>query len=169
VDDRVLELAAYDLILGMDWLEQHNPMTCNWLQKWVQFQYQGSTVTLYDILPSDSPSLSKILDEQFIKLFKGNAIWALVAVTSSVTDEGKQSQYLENGIPQSVQKVIHEYAKLFDAPDNLPPSRAFDHAISLYPEFIPMNCRSYRYTPQQKDEIEKQFQQCFSLAQWFLA
>jgi predicted aspartyl protease len=35
VDARVLELATYDLILGMDWLEQHSPMTCDWLKKWI--------------------------------------------------------------------------------------------------------------------------------------
>jgi hypothetical protein len=84
---------------------------------------------------------------QFIKLSKGNDIWALVAVTYAVIDEGKQSQYLENGIPHSIQKVIHEFAELFDAPDSLPPSKAFNHAISLYPESIPVNCRPYRYTP----------------------
>jgi predicted aspartyl protease len=33
VNARVLNLAAYDLILGMDWLEQHNHMTCDWLKK----------------------------------------------------------------------------------------------------------------------------------------
>jgi predicted aspartyl protease len=29
VDAKILDLAAYDLILGMDWLEQHRPMTCD--------------------------------------------------------------------------------------------------------------------------------------------
>jgi hypothetical protein len=32
-DVRILELAAYDLILGMDWLELYNPMTYDWLHK----------------------------------------------------------------------------------------------------------------------------------------
>jgi hypothetical protein len=29
INARILDLAAYDLILGMDWLDQHNPMTCD--------------------------------------------------------------------------------------------------------------------------------------------
>jgi hypothetical protein len=29
VDAKILDLAAYYLILGMDWLEQHRPMTCD--------------------------------------------------------------------------------------------------------------------------------------------
>jgi hypothetical protein len=41
IDARVLDLAAYDLILGMDWLEQHRPMTCDWLMKWLEFEYKG--------------------------------------------------------------------------------------------------------------------------------
>jgi hypothetical protein len=52
VDARVLDIAAYDLILGMDWLELYRPMTCDWLLKWIQFEYQGSMVTLQGIVPS---------------------------------------------------------------------------------------------------------------------
>jgi hypothetical protein len=29
ISARILELAAYDLILGMDWLEEHSPMQCD--------------------------------------------------------------------------------------------------------------------------------------------
>jgi hypothetical protein len=29
VDAKVLDLAGYDLILGMDWLKQHSSMTCD--------------------------------------------------------------------------------------------------------------------------------------------
>jgi hypothetical protein len=41
--------------------------------------------------------------------------------------------------------VIHDNSALFDTPDSLPPSRTFDHAISLYPGSTPVNCRPYRY------------------------
>lgn len=43
---RVIELAAYDLILGMDWLEQFSPMTCDWLAKWIEFKHNGQMVRL---------------------------------------------------------------------------------------------------------------------------
>jgi hypothetical protein len=36
-DARVLGLGAYDLILGMDWLERHIPMQCDWLNKRINF------------------------------------------------------------------------------------------------------------------------------------
>jgi hypothetical protein len=52
--------------------------------------------------------------------------------------------------------LIQDNVDLFALLDSLPPSRIFYHAISLYPDSVPVNCKPYRYSPQQKDEIEKQ-------------
>jgi hypothetical protein len=41
VSPRVLESIAFDLILGMNWLELHSPMVCDWLQKRIQFDHHG--------------------------------------------------------------------------------------------------------------------------------
>jgi hypothetical protein len=98
-DVRILELAAYNLILGMDWLELYNPMTCDWLHKWIQFDYNGTRITLRGILRAVTSTIQEILAEQMHKLAKGNDIWALVAVTSMIEDESKQEQYLIKGIP----------------------------------------------------------------------
>ena len=38
----------------------------------------------------------------------------------------------------------------------MPPQREFDHKITLTPGSRPVNLRPYRYSPEQKDEIEKQ-------------
>lgn len=45
---------------------------------------------------------------------------------------------------------------MFQEPTGLPPVRALGHAIHLIPGATPVNCRPYRYSPLQKDEIEKQ-------------
>jgi hypothetical protein len=46
-DLKVLELSAYDMILGMDWLELHSPMKIHWKQKWLAVPYKNATVVLY--------------------------------------------------------------------------------------------------------------------------
>jgi hypothetical protein len=45
-DLRVLPLAAYDVIIGMDWLESHNPMQVHWKLKWMEVPYQGQQIQL---------------------------------------------------------------------------------------------------------------------------
>jgi hypothetical protein len=37
-----------------------------------------------------------------------------------------------------------------------PPSRTYDHTIALIPNAAPINCRPYRYSPEQKYDIERQ-------------
>jgi hypothetical protein len=49
VDAKILDMKTYDLVLGMDWLEQFTPMTCDWLHKWIEFQYHNTTVRLQGI------------------------------------------------------------------------------------------------------------------------
>lgn len=58
--------------------------------------------------------------------------------------------------PEAVQKLLEQYQHLFLRPDSLPPKRQVDHIIELLPGAQPFRLRPYRYTPQQKDEIEKQ-------------
>jgi hypothetical protein len=90
-----------------------------------------------------------------INLQKGKDLRALV-VLAPVTDTTTQQEiYMSKGIPPQVQEVIHDFEHLFQAPDALPP-RVFDHAIALLPDTIPINYKPYRYSPHQKDDIEKQ-------------
>jgi hypothetical protein len=35
---RVLPIGGYDGVLGMDWLELHNPMVCDWVGKKLAFE-----------------------------------------------------------------------------------------------------------------------------------
>lgn len=59
-------------------------------------------------------------------------------------------------IPVDVQAVLDDFQPVFEEPTGLPPHRAWDHAIPILPGAKPVNIRPYRYTPEQKDEIEKQ-------------
>ena len=43
---RVLALGCYDIILGIDWLEQHSPMWVHWKRKRMRFSHQGKRITL---------------------------------------------------------------------------------------------------------------------------
>lgn len=65
----------------------------------------------------------------------------------------------ENPIPPEVQSLLSEFDDRFCAPSSLPPHREDDHTIPLIPGAQPVSARPYRYTPQQKDEIEKQIKE----------
>ena len=73
-------MGAYDLVLGMDWLEQYNPMTCDWLNKSNEFDYLGKKVKLQGIVDKPVTSLSKISGEQTLKCSKDNELWVVVLV-----------------------------------------------------------------------------------------
>jgi len=57
-DLKVLPLKAYDIILGMDWLESFSPMTVHWQQKWLKIQYEDQMVVLQGLTP---PSPDQVL------------------------------------------------------------------------------------------------------------
>ena len=54
-DMKVLEIPAYDAILGYDWLQTNSPMQCHWAEKTIQFQHNGQQVTLHGIQPKMQP------------------------------------------------------------------------------------------------------------------
>jgi hypothetical protein len=52
-----LPLHSYDMIIGMEWLENHGPMKVHW-NKWMLIPYKGSQVFLEGII-DEAPCLTK--------------------------------------------------------------------------------------------------------------
>jgi hypothetical protein len=69
--------------------------------------------------------------------------------------------YLQTRIPSKIKDLIHEFDTLFQEPTTLPPSRFYDHAITLLPNAVPVNCRPYRYSPERKYGTERQVTKMF--------
>lgn len=68
-------------------------------------------------------------------------------------EEEQNSEAIE--LPAEIEQVLSEFEPVFTEPEGLPPTRQFDHAIPLVPGAKPVNLRPYRYSPAQKDAIEK--------------
>lgn len=147
-DMRVLELGTYDAILGYDWLKEHSPMVCNWEAKTLEFQEKGCAVLLKGIQPVEQ-TMEPVSMDKVHKWACGNDVWAF-AVVDSVQQDTAQSE-----IPE-IQELLKEYADVFEQPTGLPPERFYDHQIPLIPGAVPVNSKPYRYSPQHKDEIERQ-------------
>lgn len=148
-DLKILPLGCYDVILGMDLLEEHSPMDVDWKQKTMQFQYLGQLVLITGVRP-DISRCSEVTVAQLSCLLQQHAVACTVQLCS--VDGSSES----GTVPMVVQNLITDFAAVFDEPVGLPPPRLFDHAIPLIPGAQPVNRRPYRYNPAQKDEIEKQ-------------
>ena len=76
-DAHVLSLQYYDMVLGMDWLEQHSPMWIHWKRKLLRFSYQGSRISLKGIKDTLS-SCPKIKVRKLQGLIKKGGIAQLI-------------------------------------------------------------------------------------------
>jgi hypothetical protein len=94
--------------------------------------------------------------EQVLKWEKDNDLWATVLLEPSSKSSTLTYEYLLKGIPTQIKDLIVEYDAIFQTPSALPPSRVYGHAITLQPNASPVKCRPYRYSPKQKNEIERQ-------------
>lgn len=48
---RVLDLEAYDAILGFDWLRAHNHINHDWLKRTMEFKHKGVDIFLQGVQP----------------------------------------------------------------------------------------------------------------------
>lgn len=80
---------------------------------------------------------------------KSNDGWAFVIMNHHIPYATQPSQ-------TNTDHIINEFLDVFFASKQLPPSRPFDHHITLLPSFELVNTRTQRYSPFHKTEIEKQ-------------
>uniref|UniRef100_A0A8R7PCC5 Reverse transcriptase domain-containing protein n=1 Tax=Triticum urartu TaxID=4572 RepID=A0A8R7PCC5_TRIUA len=148
----VSELGVYDAVLGVDWLAQHSPMQCDWQLKTMQFEDEGKTVHLTGVRSDGQPALGAMDAATLWQMHDSNEIWGATLLEIQLTEPSPDSG---QPIPPTIQKILTEFSEIFEEPTQLPPHRQYDHAITLEPGAAPVNCRPYRYSPLQKDEIER--------------
>lgn len=86
-----------------------------------------------------------------LNLLHQDSVATVVEIFS--TDETEETTH---AWPDEIEAVLAEFSAVFSEPTGLPPARQFDHEIPLIPGSRPVNLRPYRYSPAQKDEIERQ-------------
>jgi hypothetical protein len=125
-DLRVLALGCYDMVLGMDWLEEMGDMKVSWKRKTMQFQYKGQSVFLRGIPPTP-PVLecAPVTLAQLQAMEKVGSILHMVAIFSAEDGDSTQTY------APAVQRLIKDFAEVFAEPTTLPPARDWDHTIPL--------------------------------------
>lgn len=135
---KILPLHAYDIIVGMDWLEQFSLMRVDWKMKWMQIPVGKEIVTLHGCPDLRSPKL----------------MFQLLAVPS----DDWETQAVPPLAPE-IQNILEEFPNVCAPLTGLPPKRSYDHTIPLIQGACPVNIRPYWYPPALKDEIESQVAQ----------
>lgn len=143
-----LPLIGLDLVMGVQWLATLGPTLCDWKAQTMQFSWAGKYIQLHGlettkIRASKQGEISK-------EARRGSTIFAI-----SLAQPTESSPSL----PAPMKTIVTEFADLFNAPTQLPPSREIEHRIPLKEGTDPVNVRPYRYAYYQKDEIERQVQE----------
>lgn len=79
-DMRLLELGAYDAVLGVDWLAQFSPMNRHWGLKTMEFRHAHMNIKLQGVRTPTEPTLTEIRADQLTKWIQGNEVWALAVL-----------------------------------------------------------------------------------------
>jgi hypothetical protein len=145
----VFDIPSYDIILGMYWLHNCGKMWIDWPNKSLRFKVNGTRITLKGIKDKVT-SYDAITVDEIQTLAREKAVAQVVYLCPVGTS------YEQSPVPAEIEQLLNEHQSRFEVPTRLPPHRPFDHGITLMPGVQPVNVKPYRYSPEQKDEIECQ-------------
>jgi hypothetical protein len=160
-----LPLAGYDVILGMPWLEEHNPHI-HWQSKRVDFHFRGQ----HHMLESEA-GLHLLTSSELKLAIERDGIEAIFLGTrADLYDSEKSSGCAAINVtvnidqdPASAQRrqLLDEYRDVFpdDLPEGLPPKRSVDHKIELKTGSSPTSLPLRRMSPPELDELRSQLDQ----------
>lgn len=125
---KIIPLKGYDVILGMDWLEEHSPMEIHWADKWLQFSHCNQLIRLQGILPTTSLG-TLVSQHQLQALDKTDSI--LYVVQLQTVDTTTNSPQDISSLPSELQDILSQFNTVFSPPTELPPLRSRGHKIPL--------------------------------------
>ncbi|KAK4382892.1 Transposon Tf2-12 polyprotein [Sesamum angolense] len=148
VDLVVMDLKEFDVILGMDWLEQHRAVVYCY-KKEVMIESSGKPIVVF------------VGDRQVVPVCVISAIEArrlmlegCEAYLAHVIDAEKVSPTLEE-IP-----VVRDFPEVFpDDLPGLPPHREVNFTVETLPGVAPISIAPYRMAPVELQELKKQLEE----------
>ena len=97
-------------------------------------------------------TVNEITLNQLIAMEKQDLVWGIAELYSAE----QSAEPVAQTVPPEIQELVTQFADLFDEPSGTPLYSSLTHSIPLLPGVQPFRLKPYRYTPSQKDEIEKQ-------------
>lgn len=152
----ILPLGSFDVILGMDCLEEHSP-DIDWVDKHITIRTEGQLACLqgHHLFNIPCATVSATQLEHMCTIEEiDHMVFVCVSPTSQLQEDSVM--IVEGTIPDIVQDILDQFTELFAEPTTLPPRHYCDHHIPLLPGDQPISIRLYRHAPATKDEIEKQ-------------
>ena len=152
----VVELAAYEVILGKPWFTRHNPIV-DWRRHQLRLVIDGRTVVVdASASPQRKPSqdITRISATQLKKVVRRQEPVYLVHLSQIGVeqDQAKGSQ-----LPNAWECMLDEFSDVFpvDQP-GLPPERSVAMEIELEEGAKPVAKPAFRLSPAEMDELKKQ-------------
>jgi hypothetical protein len=123
---KILALGSFDAILGMDWLERHNP-DIDWVKKTLKIKQPTGDILLQGHRSCDTQCTAISASELAGICRQGSA--AHLIQVYALDGEIHTAELT----PPEVQTILDQFPEVFAAPAGLPPVRACDHRIPLIP------------------------------------
>ena len=166
----VTELGSVDAILGLPWLERHNP-SIDWTTRTLTMadgtvvQATSSTegtAGLYVI------SIEKMISSLRKRLQVANRYLCSVSMVQTSSDSSSVDSEWDittDGFSQfttAMRHVLQEHKDILQPPTSLPPSREWDHKIDLIDGAKPHNEKLRRMSPAELKGLEEQLEMLLS-------
>ncbi|KAL4347798.1 hypothetical protein GQ457_17G006860 [Hibiscus cannabinus] len=152
-DFLVLPLKGCDMVLGIQWLASLGSIQWDFSKLTMVFENAEKQICWKGLKPGSTQFLDDIRGSQVMKGTMMVPGLSLLTITSQVELQLKQGD-----IPSDLQKLLLEFANVFQEPQGLPTCRGHEHNIALQDEQAVVKIRPYRYPAVQKDEIERLIQ-----------
>ena len=106
---KIIPLSGYDVILEMDWLESNSPMEIHWVERWLQFQYQGQLIKLQGL--TSGVTISPPVSQSQLQAFdKNDSILYVVQLQSTPSPDSIADS--EDSLPEDLQQLLQQFARL---------------------------------------------------------
>ena len=162
VDFSVAPMDDFNIILGMDFLKQFNPIPFPRLNMVMILEGAPCLVPAISPAKETSPKLGAMLlsTMQVEKgLKKGEETW-LATLKEDTKDRGN-----DDAILSSIQNVLEEFKDVmpFELPKKFPPKREVDHQIELELGAKPLAKALYRISPLELEELRRQLKELLDI------
>lgn len=110
-DVRILPLKCYDLILGVEWLEDHSPTWIHWKKRIMKFPHNGQQIQLQGLLPNID-SCTSIFAKKLKGLIRRQGLLQsvqVVTVSSNGHISSKTTLLPFDDAPNAAKEVLQQF------------------------------------------------------------